>query len=209
LILTNFTGGFYDEENDCWILRIDPDAASPNAAWTFTCTATKPKITVVAALSPRGSATMTETNVVTNQPKSWWGTLTDANTDAFDFSFPVTAKMVGATTATVRLLGVSDNATPSGNIDLDCAMSAYTPGTDTFAAHVTTGEQTVLLTPATQNRPVATTSAAITINGTLVEGDIIQGSCEVDAAATTSAQLTDFFLWGFATIQISISSLSD
>jgi hypothetical protein len=207
-IMTNMTWCLFDVEGDSCTITYDPDAATQNGKLQFSANY-KPIASIIVALSPRGAATMSETNVVTNQPKSWWGTLTDANTDAFDFSFPVTAKMVGATTATIRLLGVSDNATPAGNIDLDCAMSTYTPGTDTFAAHVTTGEQTVLLTPATQNRPVATTSAAITINGTLVDGDMVTGSCEVDATATTSAQLTDFFLWGFATIQLSVNSLSD
>ena len=117
--------------------------------------------------------------------------------------------MVGATTATVRLIGVSVNAAPSGNIVFSCAMKAYRPGTDTFTAHSTTGEQTVTLTPATQYRPVAATSAAITINGTVADGGTIFGSCEVDATGTTSAQMTDFRALARATVAISVNSLSD
>lgn len=201
---------FKDVENTCDALIWDPDAASPNAAWQFGCTASKPLISFLLPLEPRGAATSAAESIVTNQPKQWYLTVTDANTDAVDFEFPVTAKMAGATTATFRLVGVSKHATPSGNIDLDCAMSSYTPGTDTFAAHVTTGEVTALLTPATQNRPVAVTTAAHTINGgALVAGDVVYGSCEVDATATTSAQMTDFRLLGNVLVTLSVNSLSD
>jgi hypothetical protein len=190
------------------ILTIDPDAASVNAMYQFG-TNYRPIMSLYVPLSPRGAATMTETNIVTNQPKAWWGTLTDADTDAFDFHFPITKKMEGATTATVRLWGVSDNGTPSGNIQLHCAMKAYRPGTDTYEAHQTTGEQSVTLAPATTNRPVSAVSSAITINGTVAEFGEMIGSCEVSASGTTSTQLTDFFLRGDALIQLSINSLSD
>jgi hypothetical protein len=198
----------YDVEGDAAMLTIDPDAASPNAMYQFG-SAYKPIMTLLLPLSPRGAASISEESQITDQPKSWWITLTDANTDAADFSFPITAKMVGATTATFRLIGSSNHASPSGNIDLDCAMSTFTPGTDTFTAHVTTGEVTALLTPATTDRPVAVTTSAHTINGTLIAGDIIFGSCEVDASATTSTQMTDFRLWGFVQVSLSANSLSD
>lgn len=207
---TNMRVIFKDVENACDGLIWDPDAASPNAAWQFGCTASKPLISFLLPLEPRGAATSATESIVTNQPKQWYLTVTDANTDAADFAFPVTAKMAGATTATFRLIGVSKNASPSGNIDLDCAMTTVTPGTDTFAAHSTTGEVTALLTPATQNRPVAVTTAAHTINGgALVAGDVVYGSCEVDATATTSAQMTDFRLWGNVLVTLSANSLSD
>jgi len=207
-IQTNQTGGFYDVEGASDILTIDPDAASVNAMYQFT-SGYKLILSMMLPLEPRGAATSASESIVSNQPKAWYLTVTDANTDAADFSFNVTSKMVGATTATFRLVGVSKNASPSGNIDLDCAMSKYTPGTNTFAAHVTTGEVTALLTPATQNRPVAVTTSAHTINGTLTAGDIVFGSCEVDATATTSAQMTDFRLYGFVLVQLSVNSWSD
>lgn len=191
------------------VLCFDPDAATANGKYPFQ-SGYYPIASFLLPLEPRGAATAASESIVTNQPKAWYLTLTDANTDAADFSFPVTAKMAGATTATFRLVGVSKNATPSGNIDLDCAISSYTPGADTFAAHVTTGEVTALLTPATQNRPVAVTTSAHTINGgALVAGDVLYGSCEVDATATTSAQMTDFRLWGYVLVQLSVNSLSD
>lgn len=207
---TNFNIIFRDVENACDILVIDPDAASSNAAWQFGCTASKPLESFHVALEPRGAATSALESILTNHPKQWYITLTDANTDAGDFAFIVKNSWAGATTATFRLTGVSKHATPSGNIDLDCAMTTVTPGTDTFAAHSTTGEVTALLTPATQNRPVAVTTAAHTINGgPLVAGDIVHGSCEVDATATTSAQMADFRLWATVLVTLSKNSLSD
>jgi len=154
-------------------------------------------------LNPRGAATGAYESIVSNQPTDYYLTVTDANTDAADFTFVVPAHYAGYTTATFRLHGVSKNASPSGNIDFDCAMSAYTPATDTFAAHVTTGEVAALMTPATQNRPVTVVTSAHTINGgPLAAGDVVHGSCEVDATATTSAQMTDFRLKGWVTITL-------
>lgn len=154
-------------------------------------------------LNPRGAATGAYESIVTNQPTDYYITVTDANTDAADFTFVVPARYAGATTATFRLTGVSKNASPSGNIDFDCAMTTFLPGTNTYTAHSTTGEVTALLTPATQNRPVAVTTAAHTINsGPLVAGEVVYGSCEVDATATTSAQLTDFRLKGWVLITL-------
>lgn len=199
----------FDIEGNSCMVTVDPDAASPNAVYQFTAPY-KPIASFLMPLEPRGAATAASESLNTNFEKQWFLTVTDANTDAADFSFPVTAKMAGATTATFRLIGVSKNAAPSGNIDLDCAMYTYTPGTDTFAAHSTTGEVTATLTPATQYRPVAVTTSAHTINGgPLVDGDIVFGSCEVDATATTSAQMTDFRLWGNVLIQLSVNSWSD
>lgn len=207
-IWTNFTWCLYDIEGDACILTVDPDAASKNAMYQFGAAYYPEKVARV-ALSPRGAVTIAEESIVTNQPESWYATITDANTDAVDFAITVTADMSHVTTATVKLYGVSKNAAPSGNIELDCAIKSFRPGTDTFAAHSTTGEQAVLLTPATQNRPVATTSSAITINGTVATGAILYGSCEVDATATTSAQLTDFRLLGYADVRFTSNSLSN
>lgn len=200
----------HDQQNDCDILRVNPGAVTPFSAWEYGCTATLPSKTIRVALSPRGAVTMTEESIVSNQPKSWYATLTDSNTDAVDFSFSVSKSMGFITSATVRLYGVSKNATPSGNISLDCAMKSFRPGTDTFTAHSTTSEQAVTLTPATQNRPVSATSSTTTINGTVADGALIYGSCEVNATNTTSTQMTDFRLFGFADVTIKgLVSLSD
>lgn len=207
-IPTNKVWTIYDQEGAATVLTVDPDAASRNAMYQFG-SAYKPVVSVAPPLTERGAVTIALENIVSNQPKTYWGVLTDADTDAFDFEFPITKRMEGATTATVRLIGVSKNATPSGNIGLHCAMQAFRPGTDTFAAHSTTGEQAVTLTPATQNRPVGVTSSNITINGTVAEGGTMFGSCEVSAANTTSAQLTDFRLMARALIQFNANSISD
>ena len=205
---TNFNCIIRDEEAGTTIFTIDPDAASKNAMYQFG-TNYKPLASIPVTLFPRGAASYSEASIVSNQPKGGYITVTDADTDAVDFRFVVTGKMVGVTTATVRLYGVSDNATPSGNIVLNCAMRSNRPGTDTYVAHSTTGEQAITLTPATQNRPVSAVTSAITINGTVEEFAEIEGSCEVNAASTTSAQLTDFFLRAEALVQLNVNSWSD
>lgn len=158
---------------------------------------------VMLPLNPRGAASSTLESITTNVVGDYYLTLTDANTDAADFQLlvPPGSALIGATTATFKLVGVSKNAAPSGDIDFDCAITAFVPGTDTLAAHATTGEVTALLTPATQHREVSVTTSAHTINGgALAAGDKLHGSCEVDATATTSAQMSDFRLWGWVLV---------
>jgi len=206
--LTNFNWSLYDEEGAANILTVDPDAASVNALYQFGA-AYKPVGSAYVSLTERGATTIALENIVTNQPKAYWATVTDVDTDALDWHLPITSKMVGITTVTVRLVGVSKNAAPSGNIVFSCAVQAIRPGTDTYVAHSTTGQQNITLTPATQNRPVAGTSAAITINGTVADGGELWGSCEVDAAGTTSTQMTDFRAKASGVVQWSSNSLSD
>lgn len=205
---TNYNCVIRDEEGAATMFTIDPDAASKNAMYQFG-TSYKPVASIPVSLYPRGAATYSEASIISNQPKGGYIQVTDVDTDAVDFKFIVTGKMVGITTATVRLYGVSDNASPSGNIVLNCAMRSNRPGTDTYVAHSTTGEQAITLTPATQYRPVSAVTSAITINGTVAEFAEIEGSCEVNATSTTSAQMTDFFLRAEALIQLSVNSWSD
>lgn len=205
---TNYNCVIRDEEGAAAIFTIDPDAASKNAMYQFGSNY-KPLASIPVTLFPRGAASYSEASVVSNQPKGGYIQVTDADTDAVDFRFVVTGKIVGVTTATIRLYGVSDNASPSGNIVFNCAMRSNRPDTDTYVAHSTTGEQAITLTPATQNRPVSAVTSAITINGTVAEFSEIEGSCEVNATSTTSAQLTDFFLRAEALVQLSVNSWSD
>lgn len=208
-IWTNFDGCVYDEESAAKMFCYNPDAASSNLMYQYQ-TGYKAKASFMLPLNPRGAATGAYESIVTNQPTDYYLTVTNANTDAADFTFIVPARFGGATTATFRLTGVSKNASPSGNIDFDCAMTTFIPGTNTYAAHDTTGEVTALLTPATQNRPVAVTTSSHTINsGPLVGGEVVYGSCEVDATATTSAQLTDFRLKGWILVTLDVNSPSD
>ena len=208
IILNGFTWSLWDEEGAAAVEIVDPDAATKNAMYQYGANY-KPLASIYPSLSPRGAASVAEENLNTNFEKRYWATVTDVDTDALDFHFPVTLKMVGATTITVRLVGASKNAAPSGNIVFSCAAIAVRPGTDTYAAHSITGEVNITLTPATQYRPVAATSAAITLNGTVADGGEIVGSCEVDAGGTTSAQMTDFRLSADARIQLLVNSRSD
>lgn len=207
-IWTDQTWCLYNVEGSGCMLTVDPDAASKNAMYQFASSYYPEKVFRV-GLSPRGLATIGEESIISNQPTAWYAILTDVDTDAVDFTLTVTADISHVTTATVQLYGVSKNASPSGNVELDCAIKSFRPGTDTFTAHSTTGEQAVVLTPATQYRPVATTSSAITINGTVATGAILYGSCELDAVATTSAQMSDFRLFGYADVRLTSNSLSN
>lgn len=208
-IWPNFNGCIlFDVEGDACMLDVDPDAASRNAMYQFGANY-KPLASIPVTLYPRGAASYSEASIVSNQPKGGYIQITDVDTDAVDFRFVVTGKMVGVTTAMVRLYGVSDHASPSGNIVLNCAMRSNRPGTDTYVAHSTTGEAAITLTPATQNRPVSAVTSAITLNGTVAEFSEVEGSCEVNASSTTSAQLTDFFLRAEALVQLNVNSWSD
>lgn len=205
---TNFNCLMRDEENASTIVEIDPDAASRNAMYQFG-PSYKPVGSVYVPLSARGAATMTETNLFTNQPKRFWGQNADNDTDAFDFHIPVTPKMVGITTIAITLTGASTHATPSGNIAYTCAVKSYRAGVDTYSSHDTTGEQTLTLTTNTQYMPVSVTSADITINGTVSAGAELIGSCEANSAGTTSAQMANWFLSGDAWVQFLVNSWSD
>lgn len=205
---TNFNCLLRDEENAATMLTIDPDATSKNAMYQFGANY-KPVGSVYVPLSARGAATITETNLLTNQPKRFWGQNGDNDTDAFDFHIPVTGKMDGLIALTVTLTGASTHATPSGSIAYTCAVKSYRPGIDTYAAHATAGEQTITLTPATQYRPVSATSPSIAINGTVAVGAELIGSCEANAAGTTSAQMTNWFLSADALVQFLVNSWSD
>jgi hypothetical protein len=207
-IQTNQTGGWFDQEGNADGEVIDPGAVTKNAMYQYGANY-KPIGSIEVSLKERGATTVALESIVTNQPKDYWATVTDANTDALDFRLPITAKMVGMTTITVRLVGVSKHASPSGNIVFTCAATAVRPGTDTYAAHSITNEQTITLTPAVQNRPVAATSPAIPINGTVADGGNLWGSCEVDAGGTTSIQMTDFRALASAVVQFSVNSRSD
>jgi len=209
LIFPTFKGCIKDVNAGATMLCFAPSAGTRNGMYLVEPNY-RPLTTIHVPLNPRGTASGGYESIVTNQPNDYYITLTDADTSAVDFTFFVTNRMAGATTVTFRLVGVSKNASPANNIAFDCAMSSFTPGTDTYTAHVTTGEVRALLTPATQNRPVAVTTSSHTINGgPLVAGDIVKGSCEVHATDTTSTQLTDFRLEAAVAVTLEVNSFSE
>lgn len=198
-----------DEEGAATMWRINPDATTPNGMYQI-----QPGYQFIASipvtLFPGGAASYSEASIVTNQPKGGWIQVTDTDTDYVGFRAVVTGKMVGATTATIRLYGASDNASPSGNIVVTCAIRSNRPGTDTYTGMTfSSGNPSITLTPATQNRPVSAVSSAVTISGTVAEFAELEGACHVHSSSTTSAQLTDFFLRAEALLQLSVNSWSD
>src|SRR3990167_1536195 len=179
--------------------RVRPGAAA-TGTYYWTSDGGSPPIVTESIVAPsayvplteRGAATIALEAIVTDMEKEYWATVTTATTDALDFSLPVVASMIGITTMTVRLVGVSKNAAPANHFDFTCSIKAYRPGTDTYTAHDVTGEVAVVLTPAVQYRPVAATSAPLTISGTIAAGGEIKASCEMDGATTGGAQIADF-----------------
>lgn len=190
------------------LFNFDPNASTPNARYALGTLPTQSTFEV--PLQPRGAASVVTESLTTDHTVSRYLTVTDSNSDAVDFEFHVTNRMAGATTLTFRLYGVSTAASPSGNIALDCATTAYTPGTDTYGTHSATGAVRATLTPATQYRPVAVTTSSHTINGgPIAAGDMVRGSCVVHATDTTSAQMANFRLHGRVAITMTLNSLSD
>lgn len=156
-----------------------------------------------------GVATIALAQPVAGEAKKYWGTLTDSASDAFSASFTATKAMEGATSATVRLVGMSTDASPANDVQLECSLVSARPGTDTTTSHSTSNKQTITLTPAVQNRRVSAVSSAITINGTVAANAIIDLVCNVNAVGTTSTQLANFFLLGTAHVQWLKSSMSN
>jgi hypothetical protein len=209
LILTNFTGGFYDEENDCWILRIDPDAASENAAWTFTCTATKPKKSVwfgAGSMSTDGTQCAAPAEVTINSgPKVWSVICTENDAGSMYFSVKMPDSYDGGTVTLTS--SIVQTAADTGSMLLDAAAQCRGNGeapSSTWGSEVAIDDAGV--TGSNQNDFI--TSGAITPAGTCAAGDMMYFRVQIDATGnpTTAAATLNFL--GFL-MEYSVSSLSD
>ena len=187
------------------VFTIDPDAASINAMYQYGANY-QPLVTAEVVLRPFGDCTATVEAIIANDPGDDWITCADATGDGVSFSYKVTTKISGDTTVKITMLGVNKNAAPTGNFDLQCAGQSVRPGTDAYAAHNTTGQQTVSFsTFDTQYRPESAT-ATFTLNGTVATGAHIKAQCNVSAAP---GQINDIRLHGTALIELSSNSPSD
>lgn len=211
VIPTNFTGGFYDEENTCWILRIDPDAASSLAAWTFTCTATLPKKSVwfdAGAASVDGTQCATPTESSNTLVKTWTIVCADNDAGAMYWKVAMPDAWDGGT-VTVELqihqVGASTNA-----IQIDFAAMCYSHDEAISAfASPPTGEQPADITLTADNDVLHGTTAAITVAGTTCAGgDTLFLTGQVDATASHADIATAVEILG-AKLEYGISSLSD
>jgi hypothetical protein len=207
-ILTDFTGGFYDEENDCWILRIDPDAASPLAAYTFTCTATKPKKSVwfgAGSLSTDGTQCGAPAEVTINSgPKIWTIICTDNDGSTIYGSVRLPDSYDGGTlTFThVYLQTAANTGALNGDIAAQCRGNGEVPSS-TWGDEVAIDDAAVV----GSNSNDMTTSAVVTAAGTCAAGDMLYWRYQVDATGTTTTAASLHHI-GF-NMEYSVSSLSD
>jgi hypothetical protein len=219
-ILTNFNGGFYDEENDCWILQIDPDAASTLAAWTFTCSATKPKksllLTADAFYMKSGCTLTTESALITAGLTEPYITCTDNDASGFHRTLAMPDSWDGGT-VTFKVFLTNVNATPANDYRLDlsaeCEANSEVIGTSISG----TGEVSALFdfdntgtcsTACAQFDLATVTTAAHTVNGTCAGGNLFRINALVDATTTTTAQVADVKIIAVR-MEYGISSLSD
>jgi len=199
------TGAFYDVANEVDMLTFKPSGSSQNDKYRFDAIH-QPLLTVFVPLRPSGDCAVAEESIVANDPLAEWITCADTTGDAVAFDLPVVTRIAEDTSWTITMIAVNKNASPTGTFTLQCAAKAIRPGTDAYAAHDTTNQQSVSFTTFdTQSRPESA-SATFTLNGTLAAGAHVKGQCNVSAAP---GQIADIRLSGTALLQISANSLSD
>ena len=131
-----------------------------------------------------GAVTYAEAALVANKPVTGYFTVTDANTDGFDFDFR--PEKWDAGTVTVNLCASTTDATPTGNLVFTCSGNSVSD-TEVVPDRTTTGEQAVTLGfgSSSQYDEECAPSTAITINSSPTAGDHIYMHCDVDATLTT------------------------
>ena len=204
---TNQNCVFRDVENSCDILTIDPDAASPNAAWTYTCAGTKPLKSVyfdAAALSTDGTNCVAPVEATLNAgPKTW--TFTCADNAASIFYGKVTMPdSWDAGTLTYELNvwhGTTETITFAGDFDCQCRGDGEVPSSTWGTV------QAADVSITTANQVEHQTTAATTCTGTCAAGDQLFWRYVVDAA-TFSANAANTKVLGVK-MEYSISSVSD
>lgn len=188
----------------------------------------EPFVSTEVMLRPAGNCSVAEASIVTNDPLAEWITCVDTTGDSVAFSYRVTNKIAADATAKITLLAVNQNTAAAGTYSLACAARSTRPNLDLYAAHDTTGQQTVsfVFTNTNTECTAAATpfscctgagtgtcishpeeaSATFAINGTVAAGAHIKGQCNVTAVP---AQIANIRLHGMAVIELGADSLSD
>lgn len=195
----------HDFETATDMLTVDADAASRNAMWQLSANY-QWLVSATVILRPSGDCSFAEESIVTDDPLDGWITCTDIVGDAVSFSYPVTTKIAGDTTAKITMIAVNKDATPVGTFTLQCAAQSIRMGINAYAAHDTTGQQPVSFTTFAGPSIPASDSATFTVNGTVATGAHIKGQCNVSAV---SAEQSSIRLWGQAIIELAANSPSD
>lgn len=121
-------------------------------------------------------------------------------------------------TITVELTLINVNASPANNYEIDFSGECDRTATTIATTIATTGEQPALVDfdagqscgggACAQNALVQVMTAAITLNGSCVGGDLLRLQGQVDATNTTTAQVADVKVLGIK-MEYSVSSESD
>lgn len=218
-IPANFTYSWYDAEGAAAMFTVDPDAISPQAMYVFT-SGYRPRksITFTAdAFYMQGlCALSTSAALITGGLTEPYITCTDSNSDGFHRSFGMPDSWDGGSvTFTVRLTNV--NATPANDYEIDWSATCVQISDVIGTSISTTGEQPTTIdfdntgscgTACAQFDLVKVTSAAVTPNGVCQGGNLIRIQGQIDATATTTAQVADVKIID-VTMEYTISSLSD
>lgn len=130
---------------------------------------------------------------IASGPKTWTVNCPTASASAFVYGKTQMPDGWNGGTVMFTASSVNTNATPSGTYILTFAAQCRTPGTDTIDG-TWTGTQTSTATFATQNRPVAATTAALTpVGSTCAGGDILFWRA-ISNTGTTTQEATAYIL---------------
>jgi phosphatidylethanolamine-binding protein (PEBP) family uncharacterized protein len=208
-ILTNFTWSLFDAEGDAAILTVDPDAASPNAMYTFG-SGYRPRKSIwfgAGSLSTDGTqcAAPAEVTPVASGPKLWSIICTDNDASTIHGSVRMPDSWDGGTVTFTHVYQQTAADTNVLNGDIACqARSNGEAPSSTYGTEVALDDAAVVGSGSND----MTTSAAATCAGTgLAGGDMLYFRYQLDAGGTTTAVATLHHL-GF-NLEYTVSSLSD
>jgi hypothetical protein len=186
---------------------IDPGNATPNLRYPFAA-AYRPLVSAEIVLYPVGDCTASTVALtgVSGAPPLDWITCVDTTGDALSWSYKVTTKLSSDTTIKLSLWVTNTNASPTGTFTVACAAQSTQPNAGAYAAHNTTGQQSISFTTWGADSRLQVASATFTMNGTLSTNSHVTGQCNVTAAP---AQIADIRISGTAVIELGSNSLSD
>ncbi len=200
---TNKNIVIFDDEALSPMLTIDCDATNvlDKFTWTAGYGPTKNISLTADALYLQGAATLTtDSAAVSGGLTIPYITITDSNSDGFHRYFRMPDNWDGGT-ITATLTVINTNAAPANDLEVDISGQCFATGDAVATTISSTGEQPINIdfdssgacggSACSQNDRVSKTSAAITLNGTPAAGAWCGFQGQVDATATTTAQVAD------------------
>lgn len=210
-IPVNKTGGVRDVEGDCDVEEIDPDAATSLAAWTYSCTNTRPKKSVwldAGAASTDGTNCGVPTESANTLVKTWTIVCADNDSSKIYWKLGMPDSWDGGTVTFE--LQVYQTAASTNAIQVDFAAMCYSHDEAVSAfGSPPTGEQPADITLTSANDILHGTTAAVTVAGTTCAGgDTLFVTGQVDATASHADIATKMEIMGVK-MEYTITSRSD